>query len=336
MVSFAFARAPLAAALLSAVFAPAAAQACACGCGVFDIGGDTVMPMTAADGVTVFYRLATMAQGRNHEGGHAADPADNHDKRIATDFHTLGAEVRIGHAWTVMAEVPIYARRFTTTGSDANGNDVIETVPLTATGDAVLRASWTGLARDMRTGLTLGVKLPTGRWHGTTDRYGNAVYDRDTLPGTGSTDLQVGAWHVGGTPVAALRWFVQGQFQFAVAKQGGYRPGNEGDGALGVSYDLPDVGRVHFAPVLQLLGSLRGRDSGSDSDPFNSGYKRLLIAPGLRVQVTRRLALYGDVEVPLAQDVNAASADDIASGRADSRGQLVAPVQFKLQVSYGF
>ena len=336
MVSFAFARAPLAAALLSAVFAPAAAQACACGCGVFDVGDNALIPMTSDHGVTVFYRFSSMVQDRNHENGHAADPADNSDKRIATDFHTFGAQVRIAPMWTVMAELPVYARRFTTTGSDAQGNDVVETVPLTAAGDAMVRLTWSGLARDMQTGLSVGVKLPTGRWHATTDSYGNPAYDRDTLPGTGSTDLLVGAYHVGQTPLKGLGWFAQAQYQFAVATQDGYRPGNEFDGGLGLRYDLAEVGGVHISPVLQLLGSVRARDGGVNSDPYNSGYQRLLIAPGVRVALTRRLTVYGDVELPIAQYVNAASAADIAAGNADSRGQLVAPVQFKLQVSYGF
>jgi len=319
-----------------ALLLPAAAHACACGCGVFDVGDNAVVPMASDNGVTLFYRFSAMSQNDNREHGHAADPADNSDKRIATDFHTVGAEVRLSPKWSVMAELPIYDRRFTTTASNAQGNDIVETVPMTALGDAIVRVTYSGLAADLSTGVTLGVKLPTGRTTSPTDAYGNQPYDRDTLPGTGSTDVIVGAYHVGHFAGARLSWFAQGQYQVAVATRDGYRPGNEADGAIGLSYALPVRGSVGVSPVLQVLGSVRGRDSGVNADPFNSGYQRLLIAPGLRVQVTRQLSLYGDVEVPIAQYVNAASAADLASGLADSSGQLVAPVQFRFQVSYGF
>lgn len=319
-----------------ALLAPAAAQACACGCGVFDVGDNALIPMTSDQGVTVFYRFSEMDQDKNHEHGHTADPADNDDKRIQTDFHTLGAEVRVSRNWTVMAELPLYDRHFTTTGADTQGNPVVETVPLTDLGDLMVRATYTGLSADMSTGVGIGLKLPTGRYTSPTDRYGGQPYDRDSLPGTGSTDLQVSAYHVGAIGQGGLHWFAQGQYQIAVATRDGYRPGNEFDGGLGVSYALPTKGSVTVSPVLQLLGSLRAHDTGVEADPYNSGYRRLLIAPGARVQVTPRLALYGDVEFPIAQYVNAASDAQIAAGLDDSQGQLVPPVQFKLQVSYSF
>ena len=316
-----------------AAITPTAAHACACGCGIFDVGDGTLTPQVSDSGLTVFYRYAHMDQSRNFEQGHKAPAADNADQRIDTGFHTLGAEYMISPKWAVMAQLPIYDRRFTTTATDDAGQTGIATFPLTAVGDAMVQLTYTGIAADMSSGLTFGVKLPTGRFsppayvHYTQ----NPPYDRDTLPGTGSTDLQLGAYHVGHINAAA-RWFVQAQVHFAVAIRDGYRPGNEADGALGVSYDLATGGATQVSPTLQLLGSLRARDSGVNSDPLNSGYQRLLVAPGLRVQLSRKLSVYGDVELPVAQYVNAASPAD----NADSMGQLVAPAQFKLQVNYGF
>ena len=320
------------AALAFAAALPGTAQACACGCGIFDVGDGSVMPMMADSGFSVFYRFSSMVQNSNHEQGHAASPDDNTDKRIATDFHTIGAEIRLAPAWTLMAEVPIYDRHFTTTATDGMGQNIIETVPLTAAGDLMLRMTYSGFSRDMSSGVSLGIKLPTGRNTSPLDAYGNAVYDHDTLPGTGSTDLLLGAWHIGHFGNSRAAWFVQANYQFAVATQDAYRPGNEADVALGVSYDLPLGGPVKVAPVLQWLGSVRAHDSGANADPFNSGYQRLLIAPGVRVQLTRKLSLYGDVAFPVAQYVNAARPSD----NADSMGQLAAPVLFKLQVNYGF
>ncbi len=306
------------------------AMACACGCGIFDTGVSSVTPQDSDSGLSVFARFSTMDQDTNHEGGHSASANDNTDKRIQTDFYTVGFTYTIQRKWMVMAELPLIHRNFTTTGTDLFNNPVVEKVPLTDLGDATIRASYTGFSPDLATGLGIGVKLPTGRATSPVDAYGGRPYDRDTLPGTGSTDLLVDGYHVGHL-VGPARWFVQAQYQFAVATRGGYRPGNEVDGAIGATYDLP-AGHIVVSPTLQVLGALRAHDTGDAADPLNSGYRRLLLAPGLRVQVTRKLSVYGDVELPIAQYVNAAS----LAQNPDSSGQLVAPMQFKLQVNYGF
>lgn len=312
-----------------ALFTPASAMACACGCGVFDTGITGVTPQASDHGLSMFISLGAMDQDRNREQGHAASADDNTDKRITSQFYTVGLTYTINPKWMIMAQMPLLHRRFTTTGSDTGGNPVIETVPTTALGDAVVNVMYTGFGDFGATGLGVGVKLPTGSTTSPLDAYGQPAYDRDTLPGTGSTDLQIVGYHVGQIK-GAVRWFVHGQYRVAVATKGDYRPGNEFDGAIGVTYDLP-AGKTVISPTLQLIGSVRGRDSGGEASA-NSGYSRLLLAPGLRVQVTRRLSIYGDVEFPVAQYVKtAASIED-----EGTLGQLVAPALFKLQVSYGF
>lgn len=311
-------------------FVPSAVMACACGCGIFDAGITGVTPQESDSGLSVYARWSTMDQGQNREAGHVASAADNTDKRIQTDFYTLGINYVIKHKWMVMVDVPLYDRKFTTSTADPNGNPVVERVRLTDLGDAVLRVQYAGFAADMSSAIGIGIKLPTGRSTSPIDQYGGFPYDRDTLPGTGSTDLEVNGYHVG--HVAHLvRWFVQGQYRFAVATRGGYRPGNEFDGSLGVTYNA-HVGKTAIAPTLQMLASVRARDSGVESDPLNSGYQRLLLAPGLRVQVSRKVSVYGDVAFPVAQYVNAAASPAIEG----TSGQLSAKTLFKLQVNYGF
>ena len=330
------ARLPLLAAIAALVL-PATAHACACGCGIFDVGDGTLIPQPSDSGFSVFYRYAYMDQNQNFEQGHKAPAADNSDQRIQTSFHTLGAEYRVNHKWMVMAQLPIYDRHFTTSATDDAGNTANVTFPLTAAGDAMVQVTYTGLTPDMADGLSFGVKLPTGRH--TSPTYGNYTqnppYDPDTLPGTGSTDILVGGYHVGHIGVGregAAHWFAQAQYKIAVATQNGYRPGNEIDSALGVSYDLATGGVTKLSPTLQLLGSVRARDSGVNAVPLNSGYQRLLIAPGARVQLSRKLSVYADVELPIAQYTNAASSVAIEG----TAGQLVAPALFKMQVNYGF
>lgn len=316
--------------VLLAGLAPVSALACACGCGIFDAGVTSILPQETDSGVSVFARYSYMDQNGNREQGHAASPDDNSDKRIETSFYTLGINYVIKHKWMIMAELPLYQRTFTTIGADTQGNPLTERVPLTDLGDAMVRVTYTGFAPDMSTGLGLGLKLPTGRTTSPIDAYGGQPYDHDTLPGTGSTDVEVSGYHVGHLSGAA-RWFVEAQYKFAVATRDGYRPGNEFNGGFGLTYDLP-AGKAILSPTLQMLGSVRARDTADGGPSLNSGYQRLFIAPGLRLQITRKLSIYGDVEVPVAQYVNAARPAD----NADSMGQLAAPVLLKLQVNYGF
>ncbi len=134
----------------------------------------------------------------------------------------------------------------------------------------------------------------------------------------------MGGYHQGAlTKTNAWSWFGQVLADLPVASQGGYTPGNEVDGSLGVYYNRasPDGGKVKIAPLLQLLGSLRATDSGPAANATGSGYERLLISPGVEVS-GGGWKLCGDVEIPLRQHFNG--------------NQLAAPALFKLIVSRGF
>ncbi|HKT54871.1 MAG TPA: hypothetical protein VJP88_10505, partial [Caulobacteraceae bacterium] len=198
-------------------------------------------------------------------------------------------------------------------------------------GDLQATAFYTGFAQDMSTGVGLGVKLPTGDDKGPTGPLGGAEFDRDTLPGTGSTDLVVAGYHVGSfgkdTPFS---YFLQARYQLAVATHDRYRPGDEFDAAAGVTYSFGRAAAFDkVAPVLAILDSYRLHDSGAESDPLNTGYERVLIAPGLDLRLNR-LHLYGDVEFPVYQNVNAAPVP------ADTSGQLVASPLYKVRIAYDF
>lgn len=326
----------LAAGAALALITPTAAFACACGCGLFDVGDGTVGPVASDSGLSAWLRYDYVDQDRNRQGSARAPAADNPDKRIDTSFFTAGAEYMINRRWTVMAELPLYRRHFTTAGADGPGGPPVETAPLTALGDGLIRLTYTGFSADLTNGLSLAIKLPTGRDTSPVDRFGGQPYDRDTLPGTGSTDLQVGGYHVGAV-ARRLNWFVQAQYQFAIATRDGYRPGNELNGGLGLSYDLAHRSSgVGIAPTLKLVGSVRARDTGWQADALNSGYRRLMVAPGVKFQLTRKLSIYGDVAIPVAQYVNAAGSSGASSLDGDRSGQLVSPVMLNVQINYGF
>ena len=317
----------------AALLASGSANACACGCGVFDVGAASIMPADTSSGASVWLRFNAMDQNKNWEGTAQAPAADNPDKRIKTDFYTIGGQYMINHHWTVMAELPLYKRSFTTTDDDGSITGVAGstyTGHITALGDLQFSAMYTGLASDMSTGIGLGLKLPTGDSTGPNGPAGGPLFDRDSLPGTGSTDLVASAYHVGHLDAEGrLSWFAQAHYDVAFATRDGYRPGNELDGSLGVSYDLGAAGPVSkIAPVLSLINSLRARDSGANANPLNSGYERLLIAPGINVRMNR-VRLYADIELPIYQHTNS----DVTPGAS---GQLVASKLFTATLSYDF
>ena len=116
----------------------------------------------------------------------------------------------------------------------------------------------------------------------------------------------------------------------ATASTGSYRPGSEADTGVGLTYDFGKVGVFSkVAPLLQVLGSWRVRDSGTAAS-LNSGYRRLLdVGPGVDVRIDKT-RVFMDVELPVLQYVET---DVAASGNV---GQLTASAIWKMQVAYDF
>lgn len=299
----------IAAAASIALAAPSAALACACGCGVFDVGDSTLIPGGA--GGSIWLENDWLDQTRNWSGASRAPAADNSDKRITTDFLTLGGQYMFKSGLGVMVQIPFMDRSFTT---DAGAGR--ETFRHAGLADVRLTGVYSGFSPDMSTGITFGLKLPTGGFH-------HAGFDRDVDLGTGTTDLTLGGYHLGSLgKTARWSWFVQGVWDHALDSREGYRPGGEADAAAGLAWSASEpTARVAVTPLLQLIGSARARDGGPAADPANSGYERLMIAPGIEVKAAA-WKLYGDVEFPIYQRVNG--------------NQLVAPTLFKVILSRSF
>ncbi|HEV2286005.1 MAG TPA: hypothetical protein VGR80_08180, partial [Steroidobacteraceae bacterium] len=112
----------------------------------------------------------------------------------------------------------------------------------------------------------------------------------------------------------------------------GYRPGNETDAVAGLLYDGIELGNNEkLTALLQVIGADRLRDSGVNADPPNSGYRRVLLSPGLEADLGR-WKLYADAEFRVYHYANAAP----AVATEGTQGQLVAPVLLKLIVGYSF
>lgn len=284
--------------------------ACACGCGIFDVGTSSMFP--SGSGGTVYFDYDFMNQDQNWHKDAKASNDDNPDKKIRTNFITAGMQYMFDRSWGIRVELPYDLRYFKTT--DEGTGDIISSSHA-ATGDMRIQGIYTGLSPDMSTGITFGVKVPTGDWT-------NPNFDRDTEIGTGSTDILLGAYYRGAlTKDNTFTWFVQDSLNQPALIQGGYRPGTENDAALGVYYNGFSVKGLKVTPVAQVLNSYRSRDRGWAANPTDSGYERILLSPGLEFDY-KKVMVYGSVAFPVYEHVNG--------------NQLVASELYKLTVSYHF
>jgi hypothetical protein len=297
--------------LLAGMLAPGVVHACACGCGVFDVATSSMFPQ--GEGGIAYFSYAYQDQFRNWNGMSQASAVNNDDKEIRTDFFTTGFQYMFSSSWGVQAELPFAYRYFKTL--DTAGNPVSTTWG--SLGDIRVEGVYTGFAADLSMGLSFGFKLPTGN-----DNYNPSVVDRDTQIGSGSTDILLGGFHRGNlTEDEKWDWFVQTELDAPVLIQAQYRPGVELDSAAGIDYKGFTLGRVRISPVAQAIFSYRSNDSGDAADSANSGYERLLLSPGVEFHI-HPVKIYVDAELPVFQNVNG--------------NQLVAPVLFKVNLSYMF
>jgi len=321
------------------------ALACACGCSVFDVGG-LDLPQEQDHGGRVFFEFWSGDQTQNYVGSSRAPASLNTDKQINTQWYNVGFSYNFNRDWGVMVRIPTANRDLTTTTNIAFPGS-LNTFNAKDLGDIEIMGMYTGFFKDMSTGVIFGVKLPTGTFTA-------PGLDRDNQIGSGSTDLLLGAFHRGLlTGDNAWQYFSQVLlrrpflYQSAADPQGffdgnpgvvqSYMPGYQVDGAVGIVYNnlYHVLGLDKITPLAQVIVSDRSRDTGTGADPFNSGFDRVMLSPGVEFtkvvdeQNNRVLKLYADVEFPIYYRANAAN-------NAGTEGQLVAPYLIKVVGSYNF
>jgi hypothetical protein len=288
---------------------PGKASACACGCGVFNLG-QPMLPSTLFS-TKIDLRFDYMNQDRTQHDAHLVDGALNPDKQIKTGFYTLDLSHRFNRDWGMLVMVPYWNRTFVT---DANGtpglsdasqgvSPQLQTAHAHVLSDVRVMAAYTGFSADLSSGLLAGLKLPTGSFNaGTRDDTGDPIMDRDTQPGTGTTDLLLGAYKMGQS--GAVGWFAQGLWRHALDTREGYRPGDSVNLAGGAYYG-PAGARL--VPMLQLNLQWRGHDRGGGDAQFgnaNSGYLNLYLTPGVQINLGAQWQMYAGVYLPVYRHAN--------------------------------
>jgi hypothetical protein len=153
-------------------------------------------------------------------------------------------------------------------------------------------------SRPQVLGFTLGVKLPTGKTDVTNDE-GDAA-ERSLQPGTGTTDPILGAYYQVQLPARGLGFFAQAAYAFPLDAYQGYRPGYRTTVDLGMRYQAAEK----IALLLQLNAVWKGHDSGEEAEPDDSGGQYVFISPGISVNLSRKIQIFGLLQLPIYQYVN--------------------------------
>jgi hypothetical protein len=298
-------RSALAVAVLAAG-APHGARACAtCGC---TLSADAAMGYSAQPGGRLSFEYDYINQTELRSGTRPASGVPDgqeleHD--TLNRYFTAGLSYSPNSSWNVTLLVPYVARTHSTYGTFDSTQPLPElsSSRSESLGDVKLIGSYQGLLPTRNLGIQLGVKLPTGHYGTAVDFYGGpnagTPLDASLQPGTGSTDLIVGAYYYRAIS-QDFDAFVNGQFQAAVKHHmdqpgNDYRPGNSTTVSFGVRYE----GNPQWVPQLQLNALHKAPDQGALADVQNTAGTVLYLSPGLTARVLGPVHVFAFVQVPI-------------------------------------
>jgi outer membrane putative beta-barrel porin/alpha-amylase len=153
-------------------------------------------------------------------------------------------------------------------------------------------------AAQRSSGITFGVKLPTGKYDVKNGE--GAEAERTLQPGTGTTDFILGAYWHAAAPLADTSWFARAQAVVPMNSRAEYKPGKQLQLDAGMRWGMArDVGLM-----LQLNYHAKDRDSGANAEPEDSGQRMLFVSPGASWNISRSAQVYAFVQVPVYQTVN--------------------------------
>lgn len=229
----------------------------------------------------------------------------HHDEVYTTNRNWIGSFDYVFDAdWSISVVAPIVDRDHQHIHNHL-GQKLLESWDFSGLGDVRALGRYRLSSSESRetqeagaVGLIFGLKLPTGAFD---VRNGNRELAERTLqPGTGTTDAVIGAYVVRTLPLKDLSWFAQAELQLPMNARAGYKPGERLAIDAGLRYDL--TGAVSLLLQGNLL--LRGKDSGANAEPADSGGHALFVSPGASYAASKDVHLYGFLQLPLYQYVN--------------------------------
>ena len=300
MKRFAFA---VAAAGIAAAFDAGAS----CGAAFCLVNTDWASQGALADGIhaDLHYEYVTLDQPRHGTDRIAVGEIPRHHDEVETRNRNVVGVLDWGLApnWGASVSLP-YVDRYHLHVHNHHGEQLPETWNFREIGDARVQARYvdSAMAEDasrMRAwGFTFGVKLPTGK-HDVANDEGEEA-ERTLQPGTGTTDALLGVFWHGAAPLGGWSWFSRAQVVLPMNSRDDYKPGNQLLLDAGLRYAIGN----NAAAMLQVNGNFRGRDSGANAEPDDSGQRQVFVSPGVSWNVTPDTQLYAFVQLPIYQAVN--------------------------------
>lgn len=295
---------------LIAASIPSYAFACAsCGC-ILSTDWDA-QGISGAAGIRLDLRYDYLDQKQYRSGSNKTSKSnvDSQKKEVEDNttnhYVTAGIDYSPSRDWGINVQIPYIDRSHGTFG-DGSGTGIVDTTQLSTShtksiGDIKVIGRY--LISGYNLGFQLGVKLPTGDYKEnfkSGDSAGTKL-DRGLQPGSGTTDLLIGAYHFGSIN-KDWDYYAQAMAQIPTNTKDGYQPGNSLNVNFGVRYLLNDF----ITPQLQINTKVSGRDSedGNAATGKDSGGTLVYLSPGITVNVQKDLKLYGFAQLPIYQYVN--------------------------------
>ena len=229
-----------------------------------------------------------------------------HHDEVRTLNHNWFATVDYGFTpeWGATLVVPVVDREHEHIHNH-HGEQIVQRWSFSDLGDMRLTGRWQQTVaataeRASFAGATFGLKLPTGKFDVTNEQ--GEVAERSLQPGTGTTDLILTAYFREALPQFDSSWFVQAGTQLPLNSRDQYKPGNQFGFDAGYRYDATDK----LGLMLQANFRWKGRDSGAQAEPEDSGGRSITLSPGISYAFTPNVQVYGYVQLPLYQYVNGA------------------------------
>ena len=228
----------------------------------------------------------------------------HHDEVETRNRNIVGAlDWNFTPNWGIAASLP-YVDRYHLHIHNHHGEQIPETWNFREIGDARVIGRYvdTKVADDASRmhawGVTFGVKLPTGKFD---VKNGDGEEAERTLqPGTGTTDALLGAFWNGAAPLTPWSWFARAQVVLPMNSRDDYKPGRQLLLDGGVRYAVTTA----VGAMLQVNGQFKGRDSGANAEPDDSGQRQVFITPGVTWAFSRDAQAYAFVQLPVYQAVN--------------------------------
>lgn len=288
------------------VFTPEDAQACAtCGC---TLSADAAMGYSAASGwrMSVEYDYLHQDELRSGTQSVSGVPDGNElERETLNRYITTGLSYTPSANWNFNLLIPYVVRTHSTYGEFDSSQPLPElsSSRSSSLGDIKLIGSYQGFLPTHNLGVQLGVKFPTGHFGTAVEFNGGpnagTPLDASLQPGTGSTDVIVGAYYYQAIS-QDFDFFANAQFQSAVTHHmdqpgNDYRPGNSTTISFGVRYEA----NPRWVPQLQANLLHKSRDQGALADIQSTAGNVAYISPGLTAEVTAKLHVFGFVQIPV-------------------------------------